>query len=295
MAFLAPLTTLVSNGQNLQLISSHLERLSDVLEAQPEQNSSEVQLPPPLQVDVRLEHVDFQYDAQAPLVLKDINLHIQAGQKVAIVGRTGSGKSTLGHLLLGLYLPTRGEIFYDDMPLCHLNYQAVRSQFGVVIQNSSLFSGSIRENIILGTPDVGMERVMQAARIAAIHDEIMKMPMRYETYVAEDGTVLSGGQRQRIALARALIHAPALLLLDEATSSLDVTTERIIEQNLRRLACTQICIAHRLSTVRNADLILVLEQGSIVERGSHEELLRALGCYAQLIQHQLENGEIRDR
>ena len=295
IALLTPLTTLVTNGQNLQLIASHLERITDVMGAEPEQDSSAVHLPPRLRGDVRLEHVDFQYDAQAPLVLKDITLEIGAGQKIAIVGRTGSGKSTLGHLLLGLYLPTRGEIYYDGLSLQTLNYQAVRSQFGVVIQNSSLFSGSIRENIVLGNPSIRMEQVMQAAQAAEIHDDILAMPMGYETYVAEDGNVLSGGQRQRIALARALVHVPALLLLDEATSALDVATERIIERNLRALACTQILIAHRLSTVRNADLILVLEQGTIVERGSHEELLRARGYYARLIRDQLESGEIRDR
>ncbi len=294
IAFLTPLTALVTNGQNLQLIASHLERITDVMKAEPEQDSNAIQLPPRLQGDVRLEHVDFQYDAQAPLVLKDITLEIRAGQKVAIVGRTGSGKSTLGHLLLGLYLPTRGQIYYDGLPLQTLNYQAVRAQFGVVIQNSSLFSGSIRENIVLGNTSIGMEQVIQVAQVAAIHDDILAMPMGYETYVAEDGNVLSGGQRQRIALARALVHMPALLLLDEATSSLDVTTERAIEYNLRTLACTQILIAHRLSTVRNADLILVLERGTIVERGSHEELLRAKGYYAELIRDQLESGEIRD-
>lgn len=295
IAFLTPLSTLVTSGQNLQLITSHLERISDVLETPPEQASNSDQALPQLCGNVRLEHVDFRYDAQAPLVLHDLNLEIRAGQKVAIVGRTGSGKSTLGHLLLGLYPPTGGKISYDEFSLQHLNYRAIRSQFGVVIQNSRLFSGTIRENILLGNAAVEMAQIIQAAQMAEMHDEIMKMPMKYETRVAEDGTVLSGGQRQRIALARALLKRPVLLLLDEATSALDVRTEHAIERNLHRLLCTQIIIAHRLSTVRHADLILVLDQGIIREQGSHEELLQKQGAYALLIEDQLESGELQDR
>jgi ATP-binding cassette, subfamily B, bacterial len=200
----------------------------------------------------------------------------------------------LGHLLLGLYLPTEGEIFYDGLPLSMLNYQAVRSQFGVVTQNTNLFSGSIRENIALSNPAVSLDAIVHAAQMAEFHDDVMDMTMQYETSIAEDGNALSGGQRQRLALARALVNTPILLLLDEATSSLDVTTETLIDQNLRHLSCTQIIIAHRLSTVRNADVILVLEQGGIVERGSHDELMKQNGYYAQLIQHQLTNGEMRD-
>ncbi len=220
-------------------------------------------------------------------------MNIAPGQKVAIVGRTGSGKSTLGNLLLGMYLPTKGEIVYDSIPLRTLNYQAVRSQFGVVVQGSSVFNGSIRENIALNDPAMDMARVIKAAKMAAIHDDIMQMPMEYETFVSEGGSALSGGQRQRLALARALATAPVILLLDEATSALDVVTEQAIEQNLRSLPCTQIIIAHRLSTIRNADVILVIDQGMIVERGSHQELLQRNGYYARLIQSQLASGEIK--
>ncbi|MBV9616472.1 MAG: ATP-binding cassette domain-containing protein, partial [Ktedonobacteraceae bacterium] len=197
-----------------------------------------------------------------------------------------------GALLLGLYTPTTGNIFYDGIPLRKLYYQAVRTQFGVVIQEANVFSGSIRENITLNDPGMNMEQVIKAAQLAAIHDDIMNMPMEYETMVSEGGNALSGGQRQRLAIARAIAKSPAILLFDEATSSLDVMTENIVEQNIRRLACTQIIIAHRLSTIRNADMILVLSEGQIVERGCHEELLKRTGYYAKLIQHQLASGEI---
>jgi ATP-binding cassette, subfamily B, bacterial len=293
IAFLTPLASLVSSGQRLQLVRSHLERVADVMEAEPEQDTKEVSQPPHLSGYIRLENVSFQYDPQAPNVLYNIDVSIRPGQKVAIVGRTGSGKSTLGKLLLGMFLPTRGEVYYDGIPLRMLNYQAVRSQFGVVVQDSSIFSGSIRENISLTDPGMNMQRIIKAAQMAAIHDDIMQMPMEYETLVSEGGSALSGGQRQRLALARALVNAPAILLLDEATSSLDVVTEQAIEQNLRKLACTQIIIAHRLSTIRNADLILVLHNGTIVELGTHQQLLNRNGYYATLIQSQLASGEIK--
>lgn len=293
VSFLTPVSSLVTSGQKLQLVHSHLERIADVMEAEPEQDLRCVQQPPRLSGHIRLEHVHFQYDPNSPPVLRDISLTIWPRQKIAIVGKSGSGKSTLGNLLLGLYLPTKGQIFYDALPLHTLNYQAVRSQFGVVMQNSTIFSGSIRQNIALNHPEMTMDQVISAAQAAAIHDDIMQMPMEYETFVSEGGSGLSGGQRQRIALARALASTPVILLLDEATSAMDVITEQVVERNLRALACTQIIIAHRLSTIRNADLILVLDQGTIVEGGTHQELLRRNGYYARLIQSQLASGEIK--
>jgi ABC-type bacteriocin/lantibiotic exporter with double-glycine peptidase domain len=182
-----------------------------------------------------------------------------------------------------LYTPSEGEIFYDGIPLQNLNYRTLRSQFGTVLQESFLFSGSIRQNIAFNDPSLSLEQVLEAARLAAIHDEIIQMPMSYETMVAEGGSGLSGGQRQRLSLARALAHQPAVLLLDEATSHLDTVTERLVDENLKQIPCTRIAIAHRLSTVRNADMILVLDRGTIVEQGSHEELLVQTGHYAALV------------
>jgi ABC-type bacteriocin/lantibiotic exporter with double-glycine peptidase domain len=292
-SILGPLASLVLSTRQLQLVRSHMERLADVIEAEPEQEIQRVSQPPRLRGHIRLAQVHFHYDPHSPPILRDINLTVQPGQKVAIVGRTGSGKSTLGSLLLGLYAPSKGEILYDGIPLRTLNYQAVRSQFGVVMQEATIFSGSVRENITLNDPSMSMERVIRAAQIAAIHDDIMQMPMEYETMVSEGGNALSGGQRQRLALARALATNPAILLLDEATSSLDVATEQVVERNIRQLACTQIIIAHRLSTIRSADMILVLDAGQIVEHGTHDALLRHNGHYARLIQSQLASGEVR--
>jgi ABC-type bacteriocin/lantibiotic exporter with double-glycine peptidase domain len=250
--------------------------------------------PPRLTGHIQLVNVGFQYDLNAKPVLHNINVTIQPGQKVALVGRSGAGKSTLGKLLLGLYLPTQGEIYYDQLPLSSMNPQEVRAQFGVVMQDIGLFNGSIRENIAFNTPGVSLEAVVWAAQHAAIHDDIIKMPMDYETIVSEGGSAISGGQRQRLALARALVRNPVILLLDEATSSLDVATERVVEQNLNRLSCTQIIIAHRLSTIRNADIILAVDQGTIVEQGTHEELLKRDGFYASLIKSQMASGDIKE-
>jgi ATP-binding cassette, subfamily B, bacterial len=292
VSFLVPLSSLASSGQKLQVARAHFDRLADVVGSEPEQNLQKVRIPPELKGSLELENVSFQYDPNTLPVLNDISVRIRPGQKVALVGKTGSGKSTLGKLLIGLMTPTKGDILFDGIPLQTLNYQEVRRQFGVVLQETFIFSGSVRENIAFNNPEMDMEQVIKAAQAAAIHEDIQKMPMKYETLLSEGGSVFSGGQRQRLALARALASNPALLLLDEATSALDVTTERAVEQNLNTLPCTRIVIAHRLSTIRNADLILVLDQGKIVEQGTHNRLLQHGGFYAHLIKIQMENGEI---
>lgn len=285
--FLAPIMTLIANGQQLQLVRAHLDRIADVLEAEPEQT---LELKPSINLlgNLELRCVSFRYDPNVPLALSQISCTIEAGQKVALVGPTGSGKSTCALLMVGLYQPTEGAILYEGVPLNRLDYQAFRAQLGVVLQEPRLFSGSIRQNISLMNPTISFERVVEVAKLAGIHEDICQMPMGYETYVSEGGMTLSGGQRQRLAIARALSHSPSILLLDEATSHLDAQKEEEIEMNLNNLPCTRIVIAHRLSTVRNADQILFLDQGRIVERGTHEELTKKGGLYAALLRRQTD-------
>jgi len=291
LAFLSPLSSLVTTGQQFQLVGAHLERIADVLDATPEQDPLTVQPSPRLTGRIELRDLSFRYAPDAPLVLKHLSLTIEPGEKIALVGRTGSGKSTLALLLLGLYPPTEGEILYDDMPLSCLDYRTLRSQFGVVMQEAFLFSGSIRQNIVFNDPAMSMEKVIEAARLAGILEEIAQMPMAFETHIGEGGMGLSGGQRQRISIARAVAHHPSILILDEATSHLDVVTEEAVDQNLSQLRCTRLVIAHRLSTVRNADRILVLDGGELVESGTHEALLALNGRYAELVRSQQGTAE----
>lgn len=286
LLFLSPLSSLVRSVQRLQLAGAHLDRIADVLDAAPETTVVSGGVPHQLQGAITVTQLNFRYHADAPLVLRDLSFSIQAGQKVAIVGRSGSGKSTLGHLLLRLYAPTSGMIAYDGIDAEQLDRQALRQQVGVVMQDPFLFSGSLCQNIAFHAPALPLARLQAAAQLAVIHDEIMAMPMGYETHISEDATTISGGQRQRLALARALAPAPTILLLDEATSHLDALTEQTLDVNLNGLACTRIVIAHRLSTVRNADLILVLEQGRLVEMGNHADLLARNGHYAALVYSQ---------
>jgi ATP-binding cassette subfamily B protein len=286
MAFLGPLASLVSTAQQVQLVGAHLERIADVLEAKPEQDVRTVMSAPRLNGHIEVRNATFRYHPQAAWAIRNVSFSVKPGQKIAIVGPTGSGKSTLAMLLLGLYPLDEGKILYDGLLLRHLNYRTLRSQFGVVLQEPSLFSGSIRRNIAANDPDLSLEQIIEAAQLAAIHDEIVNMPMGYDTVIAEGGGDLAGGQRQRLAIARAVAHRPTFLLLDEATSHLDALTEGIVDQNLSELDCTRIVIAHRLSTVRNADLILVLDEGVIVERGVHGELLALGGTYAALVHDQ---------
>jgi ABC-type bacteriocin/lantibiotic exporter with double-glycine peptidase domain len=285
LGFLTPLAALVRSAQGWQSVGAHLARMADVLEAEREENGT---LAPTLTGAITLDQVSYRYDRHSAAVLTDLSVSIAPGQKVAIVGRSGSGKSTLARLLLGLHEPTAGAIRYDGIDLADLNRQALRRQMGVVTQEVFLFSGSIRQNLAFGGADLCIEELLEAAQLAAIDRDIAFMPMGLETMVAEGGAGLSGGQRQRLALARALARKPTILLLDEATSHLDSATEAQIADNLRGLGCTQVVIAHRLSTVRDADVILVMENGRIAERGNHTALLAQGGLYRELVQSGLQ-------
>jgi ABC-type bacteriocin/lantibiotic exporter with double-glycine peptidase domain len=285
-SFLGPLATMVTSGLQLQQLTSYMQRINDVLDTPREQHGEHVEPAPLLNGQIRADDVAFSYGPLAPNVVSDISLEIQPGQHIGIVGRSGSGKSTLAHLLLGLYRPTSGRIEFDGHDLADLDAGSVRRQLGIVTQRPYLFGSSVRENIALSNPELPLESVIEAARLACVHDDVVAMPMGYDTQLHDGGASVSGGQRQRIALARALAHRPSILLLDEATSELDTVTEQNIYANLDAISSTTIVIAHRLSTIRNADLILVMDQGRIVETGTHEQLLSRGGVYSALVHAQ---------
>ncbi len=286
--FLEPLATLITTGLKLQLLRSYMERINDVLDAPREQEGRIVAIADRLSGRVQADGVSFAYGGPlAPLVVNDVSLEVQPGQLVGIVGRSGSGKSTLACLLLGLYPPMSGRILFDGRDLAELDLKSLRGQIGIVTQRPYLFGGTIRRNIALSNPEMTHEMVVDAAKLACIHDEIVAMPMGYDTPLIDGGASLSGGQRQRIALARAAAHHPTILLLDEATSDLDSVNERMVQHNLSALGCTRIVIAHRLSTIADADLILVMDEGRIVQRGTHDELMALPGAYREQVVAQL--------
>ncbi len=287
-----PVLALVNLWDELQEVMVSVERLNDVFLAQPEESPQNPLLVlPPLRGEVQLENVTFRYNQeQERNTLQNISFQVRAGETVAIVGRSGSGKSTLVSLLQGLYHPTSGRICVDGHDVRHASPQSLRSQLGVVPQECFLFSGTILENITLYAGEFTLEQVVEVAKLAEAHSFIQDLPLGYNTKVGERGANLSGGQRQRIAIARALLGDPRIMILDEATSSLDTDSERRFQQNLARISRdrTTFIIAHRLSTVRHADCILVLDRGILVERGTHDELIALQGLYYHLAQQQLD-------
>jgi ABC-type bacteriocin/lantibiotic exporter with double-glycine peptidase domain len=221
-----------------------------------------------------------------PPVLDGLSLKIRPGQYVAIVGRTGCGKSTLMRILLGLETPDKGAIYYDRQDISKIDLKSLRRKIGVVMQNGKLFSGDIYSNIVISAPQLTVDDAWEAAEIAGIADDIRKMPMGMNTIISESGREISGGQRQRIMIARAIAPKPRILMFDEATSALDNITQKKVSQALDSLKCTRIVIAHRLSTIMQCDRILVLDNGKIIEDGSYDELIAQKGFFAELIERQ---------
>lgn len=288
-----PVLRLAQIWQDFHQARLSVDRLGDILNTAPEPSSSAGRTAlPAIKGAIRLEHVSFRYQLDGQEILKDITLDIPAGQMLGIVGSSGSGKSTIAKLIQRLYSPLTGRVLIDGTDMALIDPGWLRAQIGTVQQESTLFNRSVRDNIALTDPGIPMERIVAAAQMAGAHEFILALPEAYDTVIGERGASLSGGQRQRIAIARALITNPRILIFDEATSALDYESESAIQKQMRNIAAnrTVIIIAHRLSTVRCCDRIVAVENGFLVEEGTHEELLKHGGRYAAL--HRLQEGFI---
>ncbi|OON41736.1 peptidase C39 [Izhakiella australiensis] len=284
-----PVMRLAQLWTSFQQTGISMQRLGDILNHPVELSQTARSSLPPLRGKIDFEQIYFRYRTDGSEVLRDVSLTIGAGEIVGIVGRSGSGKSTLTRLLQRLYVPERGKVMVDGFDLALTDVSSLRRQIGVVLQDNMLFNRTVRENIALSDAGAPLELVMHAARMAGAHEFIQELPEGYDTLVGEHGASLSGGQRQRLAIARALLGNPRILIFDEATSALDYESERLVQQNMRQICQgrTVIIIAHRLSAVRNAHRILVMDRGQVVEQGSHQELLgRDDGLYSRLYRMQ---------
>jgi subfamily B ATP-binding cassette protein HlyB/CyaB len=286
-----PIMRLAQLWTSFQQTGVSVQRLGDILNTPTELSKGTRSTLPPLKGRIEFDQVHFRYRTDGSEVLRGVSLRIEAGEVIGVVGRSGSGKSTLTRLLQRLYVPERGRVLVDGMDLALADVSSLRRQIGVVLQDSMLFNRSIRENIALTEPGAPLDSVIDAARMAGAHEFILELPEGYDTVVGEHGASLSGGQRQRVAIARALIGNPRILIFDEATSALDYESERIIQQNMQTICRGRsvIIIAHRLSAVREANRILVVDRGQIVEQGSHTELLaQQAEHYCRL--HRMQQG-----
>ena len=284
-----PVMRLVQMWQEFQQTSLSIKRLGDIFHTKTERagDTAGSNLPK-LRGNIRFDKVCFRYDPAGSQVIKNMTFQIPHGKMIGVVGRSGSGKSTISKLIQRLYVPESGKITIDGMDISLVDPYMLRRQIGIVLQESFLFNASIRDNIALQNPGATMEEIMRVSKIAGAHGFISELPEGYDTMVGERGTGLSGGQKQRIAIARALLTNPKILIFDEATSALDYESERIIQQNLKEICRgrTVLIIAHRLSTLKDADAIIVVEKGNIVEYGPARELIKAKGLYFRLLQQQ---------
>ena len=287
----APVLRLAQLWQDFQQVRISIDRLGDILNTTPEPGHAGQASLPPIRGDISLEAISFRYRIDSQQVVREITLDIPAGQILGMVGSSGSGKSTLAKLIQRLYVPETGRVLIDGVDLSLADPAWLRRQIGVVLQENVLFNRTARENIALGDPGMSMDRVVAAAELAGAHEFILGLPEGYGTVIGERGASLSGGQRQRVAIARALVGNPRILIFDEATSALDYESEAAIQANMLRICKdrTVIIIAHRLSTLRNAHRIVTIEQGRLIEDGTHASLLRSGGRYAQL--WRLQAGE----
>lgn len=278
-----PLTSLGETFDMYQRAMASTKRIFDLLDVRPKMQPGANVLSQPVRGEVRFDDVSFGY-GDGPDIIRNINLHIPSGETHAIVGATGAGKSTIIRLILRFYDARSGKVTIDDANVRDLSYVSLRGSIGYVSQDVFLFHGTVRENIAYGRPDATQEQIEEAAKLAEAHDFILDLPQGYDTIVGERGQKLSGGQRQRLSLARAILRDPAILVLDEATSAVDNETEAAIQRSLAHVSQgrTVVVIAHRLSTVRDADRIWVLENGQVSESGTHDELAVSQGLYAAL-------------
>jgi ABC-type bacteriocin/lantibiotic exporter with double-glycine peptidase domain len=291
--FLEPVSNLVSTGMRLSQLPGYMERIEDVLEA-PREPVSSVRLGK-MKGAVEISEIVFKYPSEREATLNGVSFSVAAGESVAIVGSSGSGKSTLARMLAGLYEPSGGSIAYDGRDLRGWDLSSLRERLGIVTQDTRLFSGTIRDNVALFDPNVPQDEIERACELACLDDVVASLPMGFDTMLADGGSSLSGGQRQRLSLARALVRQPSVLILDEATSALDVVTERRVQNQLRTLQCTRIIVAHRLSTIVEADKIVVLHAGHVVGVGQHAALLNTCQHYRNLVRAQglINHGDVR--
>jgi ATP-binding cassette, subfamily C, bacterial len=293
--FMQPVNNLVNFGSTLQLLQGNLARLDDVLRNPKEEmettedkektssSSSLAFSTPKLKGYIELRNLTFGYSKVEPPLIEDFHLSVKPGQRVALVGGSGSGKSTIAKLVSGLYQPWSGEILFDSKPRFQIQRQILTNSVAVVEQDILMFGGTVRENLTLWDSTVPDKNLVRACQDAAIYDVVMSMSGGFDAELREGAVNLSGGQRQRLEIARSLVNNPSILIMDEATSALDAETEKIIDENLRRRGCACIIVAHRLSTIRDCDEIIVLERGKVVQRGTHQQLWQTQGVYSRLI------------